>query len=120
MSKILKKDAFFATLSSDALALNTPAPLGAHDTTTAIAPKTQRKKAGLKHIGGYFDRDMVEKVAILRARLSMDNSELIKLAIEDLYRKHEAKRAFDDAKQIDAHADLHDCFYTMAQLCTPA
>jgi hypothetical protein len=40
---------------------------------------------------------MVEKVALLRARLSLDNSELIKLAIEDLYRKHEAKRAFGDA-----------------------
>ena len=40
---------------------------------------------------------MVEKVAILRARLGLDNSALIQLAIEDLYKKHEAKRAFGDA-----------------------
>lgn len=53
-------------------------------------------RAGLKHIGGYFDLDTVEKVAVLRARLRLDNSELIKLAIEDLHRKHLAKRAFGD------------------------
>jgi hypothetical protein len=97
MSKTAKTDAFLAARSSDARAANIPAPGEAHDTTPADAPKTQRKQAGRKHIGGYFDRDMVEKVALLRARLSLDNSALIKLAIEDLYRKHEAKRVFGDA-----------------------
>lgn len=61
-------------------------------------PKKQPStRAGLKHIGGYFDVDTVEKVAVLRARLRLDNSELIKLAIDDLHRKHLAKRAFGDA-----------------------
>ncbi len=66
-------------------------------------PKANRTKkpaptrAGLKHIGGYFDLETVEKVAVLRARLRLDNSELIKLAIDDLHRKHMAKRAFGDA-----------------------
>jgi hypothetical protein len=50
----------------------------------------------LKHIGGYFERETVEKVAILRARLNLDNSALIKLAIEELHRKHTAQRAFGD------------------------
>jgi hypothetical protein len=59
-------------------------------------PPALSSRANLKHIGGYFDDDMVEKVAVLRARLKLDNSELIKLAIEDLYRKHNAKRAFGD------------------------
>jgi hypothetical protein len=54
-------------------------------------------RTGLKHIGAYLDRATVEKVAILRARLDLDNSELIKLAIEELYAKQEAKRAFGDA-----------------------
>lgn len=54
-------------------------------------------RAGLKHIGGYFDLDTVEKVAVLRARLRLDNSELIKLAVDELHRKHTAKRAFGDA-----------------------
>lgn len=54
-------------------------------------------RSGLKHIGGYLDRETVEKVAILRARLGLDNSELIKLAIDDLHRKQMAKRAFGDA-----------------------
>ena len=54
-------------------------------------------RAGLKHIGGYMDDETVEKVALLRARLKLDNSELIKLAINDLYAKHRAKRAFGDA-----------------------
>jgi hypothetical protein len=51
---------------------------------------------GLKHIGGYFSPETVEKVAILRARLDLDNSQLIKLAINDLYSKQKAKRAFND------------------------
>jgi hypothetical protein len=61
------------------------------------AAKAAPTRAGLKHIGGYFDRETVEKVAVLRARLDLDNSELIKLAIEELHRKHMAKRAYGDA-----------------------
>jgi hypothetical protein len=93
MSKSTKTNAFLAALSPQALPTPEPA---AQDNTPAPAPKTTRKQAGRKHIGGYFDRDTVEKVAILRARLALDNSELIKLAIDDLYRKHEAKRAFGE------------------------
>jgi len=36
-------------------------------------------------------------VAVLRARLNLDNSGLIKLAVDDLHRKHMAKRAFGEA-----------------------
>ena len=73
--------------------------------TLAAAPaaRTAKKadakptgRAGLKHIGGYFDRDTVEMVAVLRARLDLDNSQLLKLAIEELHRKHTAKRAYGD------------------------
>lgn len=53
-------------------------------------------RSGLKHIGGYFDRDTVEKVAVLRARLDLDNSQLIKKAIEDLYAREIAARKFGD------------------------
>jgi hypothetical protein len=62
-------------------------------------PPTKRPaggRVGLKHIGGYFDGETVEKVAILRARLRLDNSELIKLAVDELHSKHMAKRAFGD------------------------
>ena len=58
--------------------------------------KTATSRSGLKHIGGYFGLDMVEKVAILRARLGLDNSELIELAINELYSKQKAKKAFSD------------------------
>jgi hypothetical protein len=61
------------------------------------AKKPVPTRTGLKHIGGYLDVDTVEKVAILRARLGRDNSELIKLAVDELYSKHMAKRAFGDA-----------------------
>ena len=54
------------------------------------------KRQGLKHIGGYFDTDMDEKFALLRARLKLDNSELIKLAIDTLYNDQKAKRAFNN------------------------
>ncbi len=59
--------------------------------------KSAPSRLGLKHIGGYLDLDTVEKVALLRARLRLDNSELIKLAIDELHRSHVAKRAFGDA-----------------------
>lgn len=65
----------------------------------ATAPKTKpaaKGRAGLKHIGGYFDRETVEQVAILRARLDLDNSQLIKKAIEDLYQRELAARKFGD------------------------
>jgi hypothetical protein len=38
----------------------------------------------------------VEKFAIRHAKLSLDNSELIRLAADELYRRHEAKRAFGE------------------------
>ena len=53
-------------------------------------------RASLKHFGGYLDDEALEKIALLRVRLKLDNSALIKLAIDDLYRKHAAKRAFGD------------------------
>jgi Ribbon-helix-helix protein, copG family len=62
----------------------------------AVKPKTP-PRAGLKHFGGYLDDDTLEKIALLRVRLKKDNSELIKQAIDELYRKHNAKRAFGDA-----------------------
>lgn len=61
------------------------------------APKPKaivKSRENLKHIGGYVDDATVEKVAILRARLKMDNSELITEAISDLYNKHKTKKAF--------------------------
>ncbi len=54
-------------------------------------------RSGLKHIGGYFAPETVEKVAVLRARLNLDNSGLIKLAIDELHARHMAQRAHGDA-----------------------
>lgn len=59
-------------------------------------PPIPSSRAGLKHIGGYFELGTVEKVALLRARLKLGNSELLKLAIDELYARHHAKRAFGD------------------------
>ena len=73
---------------------NVPKRKTALDLPPATAPTS---RAGLKHIGGYFDEETVEKVALLRVRLKLDNSELIKRAIDDLYARHHASRAFGDA-----------------------
>jgi len=51
----------------------------------------------LKHIGAYLDRETVEKIALLHARLDLDNSELVRHAIERLYAAESAKRKFGDA-----------------------
>ena len=69
-----------------------PRPVATPATDQAKSPT----RAGLKHIGGYFDRETVEKVAVLRARLNLDNSGLLKLAIDELHRKQSAQRAFGD------------------------
>ncbi len=63
---------------------------------SATRAKTKAPRSELKHIGGYLDDETVEKVALLRIRLKLENSELLKLAIDDLFRKHSAKRAFGD------------------------
>lgn len=73
-----------------ALALDEPA---APPATVAAAKPTRARG---KHIGGHFDQDLVEKVAILRARLDVDNSELIKRAIEELFARENARRAFGE------------------------
>ena len=75
------------------------APVVVHE---APPPASARKaktpsRAGLKHFGGYLDDETLEKIALLRVRLKKDNSELMTLAIDDLYAKHKAKRAFGDA-----------------------
>lgn len=70
------------------------APIAAE--AAKIEPRRTAGRTGLKHIGGYFDRDTVEKVALLRARLDLDNSQLIKRAIDELYSREGAARKFGD------------------------
>ena len=98
MTSRSKANDFLAAMSSEPKEAERSAPAAApraRARESAVKPAPTR--AGLKHIGGYFDRETVEKVAVLRARLDLDNSELIKLAIEELHRKHMAKRAYGDA-----------------------
>ena len=93
MTKSNSAAAFLANMKQDT------AEAGAEDRSSRKQTKTKTstgRRDGLKHIGGYLDRDTVEKVALLRARLGLDNSELMTLAIDELYRKHKAKRAFKD------------------------
>jgi hypothetical protein len=73
-----------------------PAPVTAPKAAKATKGKVP-SRAQLKHFGGYISDETEEKIAILRARLKLDNSALITQAIDDLYRKHAAKRAFGDA-----------------------
>jgi hypothetical protein len=71
-------------------------PPTANEKGVTASGKLPATRQGLKHIGGYLGRDAVEKVAVLRARLGLDNSELLTLAINELYSRQQAKRAFDD------------------------
>jgi hypothetical protein len=73
------------------------APDNAATEKTPKPGRPVKPRDGLKHIGGYLSADAVEKVAILRARLRLDNSELITLAIDELHARHNAKRAFGDS-----------------------
>lgn len=65
----------------------------------AAPPKpAPARRAGQKHIGAYFDKGdpIIERVAILRARLDMTNSDLIEHALNELWARHEAERKFGD------------------------
>jgi hypothetical protein len=64
--------------------------------TRAVTRARKPSRTQLKHFGGYLEEETLEKIALLRVRLKKDNSELIKMAIDDLHRKHSAKRAFGD------------------------
>jgi hypothetical protein len=93
-----KADDFLRAMSTDLA--EPPAPAAPAKAAPERAPSAAPRipsRSGLKHIGGYFDRETVEKVAVLRARLALDNSELLKLAIEELHRKQSAKRSFGES-----------------------
>lgn len=77
-----------------------PAAAVVHEAPPPARPRHAKPKppsrAGLKHFGGYLDDETLEKIALLRVRLKKDNSELMTLAIDELYAQHKAKRAFGD------------------------
>ena len=76
-----------------------PAKAGRSATPRALnaEPEAKQKgRAGLKHIGAYLDRDAVEQIAILRARLGLDNSALIRRAVDELFQREAAARKFGD------------------------
>ena len=89
MSKEPELEAAAAAAVPKPAAKRAPAP---------AAEKPVVKRAGQKHLGAYFDKGdpILERVAILRARLDMNNSELIEHALHELWRRHEAGRAFGD------------------------
>jgi hypothetical protein len=97
MSRAAKATDFLSKMKG--LQADSEAP-AARNAATPETPKPARggsSRAGLKHIGAYLDRDAVEKIALLRARLALDNSQLVQLAVERLYAAESAKRKFGDA-----------------------
>ena len=98
MTKANRAADFLKNMNQD-LTPTATTPLAVSHTPVKEAAKRTApgRRTGLKHIGGYFEVETVEKVALLRARLRLDNSELIKLAVDELHREHMAKRAFGDA-----------------------
>lgn len=89
MSKEPEPEGAAAPAAPKPAAKRTPAP---------VAEKPVAKRAGQKHLGAYFDKGdpILERVAILRARLDMNNSELIEHALHELWKRHEAGRAFGE------------------------
>ncbi len=95
MTKKSSAAAFLANMKQEQEKVEV-ASLVVRERKTQDSGRTHSGREGLKHIGGYFSPDMVEKVAILRARLKLDNSELIMLAVNELYNKQKAKKAFNE------------------------
>jgi hypothetical protein len=106
MTAMNKKSAAFLAAFDDTPVAPRPVVSPSIAPMTEVAPEPQparvakpvSSRAGLKHIGGYFDREDVEKVAVLRARLGLDNSGLLQLEVDELFKRHNAQRAFGDVK----------------------
>ena len=93
---VKRPNAFLAAMKASA-----PEPEIEAVTEQAPAPVAKPKstaRAGQKHLGAYFEKGdpILERVAILRARLDMNNSELIEHALNELWKAQAAKRAFGD------------------------
>lgn len=99
MSRAAKANDFLSKMKLAEVPAETSPDRAPAATTEPVKPAGRggSSRAGLKHIGAYLDRETVEKVALLRARLALDNSQLIKLAVERLYANESAKRKFGDA-----------------------
>jgi hypothetical protein len=95
MTKPSKASAFLENMNMGAASLASTSSVSPPQKPAPKA-KPPATRLGLKHIGGYLDQDTVEKVAVLRVRLGLDNSELLTLAIDELHSKHKASRAFSD------------------------
>ena len=75
------------------VAVTTPAPA----TGAASHRVTElRRAANKRHFGAYLDQATLERVALLRARLRMDNGQLMVEAINRLWRDMETERKFQD------------------------
>lgn len=93
-----KPNPLLAAMSKE-VAPEPPAPEPVDHVAVRPAPKpAPAKRAGQKHLGAYFDKGdpILERVAILRARLDMNNSELVEYALNELWARHEAGRKFGD------------------------
>ncbi len=110
MSKANKALAFLENMNmaADEAPTAPAAPVKAETKASVATPAetsevTKQPKAKAKpvaggrgtHIGGYLDDKTCEKFALLKIRLKMDNSELIAEAVCELYKKQEAKKAFE-------------------------
>lgn len=85
-----KKAAFLEALDK------TEAPAATAQPADRQNGRTAKTGPGLKHIGGYFEKEDVATFALLKAWLGLDNSALIKRAVDELYARESARRSFGD------------------------
>jgi hypothetical protein len=79
MTTASKAADFLQNMTEDLPAIQPPGASGKPEMRGR--PRTASTRAGLKHVGGYPDAETVEKVAVLRAGLDLDNSGTIELAV---------------------------------------
>lgn len=99
MAKRATPESFLAKMnagSAPEAPANVPAVAAIPQQAPEDAATLRRRKIDKKHIGGYFTPDLVEKFSLLRARLDLDNSELLQRAIEELFSREMAARKFGD------------------------
>lgn len=74
----------------------TTAPAAVKERAPAKGRVAAVSRSELKHFGGYIGQETEEIIAILRARMKLDNSKLIERAMRELYDRETAAKKFGD------------------------
>jgi hypothetical protein len=96
MAKAKGADFLAAMEETGAITTDAPATTPAPASASTHRVTELRRAANKRHFGAYLDQPTLERIALLRARLRMDNGQLMAEAVNLLWKQMETERKFQD------------------------